>query len=93
MKLKKMYQLQQKIITALGDDLVVALAIDNGKYFVSVSTHKSKLLSFKTTKVIQTCEVTEFDLTQDMNRVADELIKIYSTILLKKDEDVKDETE
>ena len=67
----------------MGDDLVVTLTIDNGKYFVTISTHKSKTLSFKTTKTIQTCEVTEFDLTQSIDSVANELIKIYSNILIK----------
>ena len=89
MNIKKLYKLHNLLLRELGDDLVVSLVVDEGKKLLSVSTHKAKLLSYKTGRHIQTCELSNYDLTHDIDAVGKELVEIYSNLLYTDPEKVK----
>lgn len=93
MKVKKFYKIHNRLAKELGEDLVFGVALDNGNYFISVSCHKSTQ-KFKTGRDMQTAQLTQEDLEQDVDALVDILVELYSGILYTPEEESEDnETE
>lgn len=87
-KLKKSFELHEKLKKKLSDDLVYSLVYDHGQYMLAVSVHNSKTLKFNHNRKIQVVKLADDDLEVDLNLVVDETVRILKEILVEKEEDV-----
>ena len=90
MKAVKYFRILKQLAAELDDnDLTVSMALSNGGYYVSVSTHTSSKWEFDHGGYQRTVQITEKDFNLDNKQLLKELVNIYSK-LLKKVEDKKD---
>ena len=88
------FSLHTRLREALGEDLVVSLAMDtdnDGKplYIVAISVHKSKTQRFNHDRLQQSAVLSNADLEDDANNVIDALIQMYKDILIPKTDENK----
>ena len=84
--LKDITSLYEKLQTELGDDLVVSLALDEGKYYLAISAHKSKTQQYIHGRNIQSCLISRDDLEKDIDVLVKQIVTLYRNQLVDKDE-------
>jgi hypothetical protein len=82
MKLAKCFELQQKLVAALGEDIVVGLSLVKGEYILTVSTHMSEVKSFNHGKHLQRAILTQHDLNRTVDTVVEEVVRKVMDILV-----------
>lgn len=82
-------RLHELMAEALGDDLVYSVALDEGKYYLAVSVHKSKRVEYKHGRNIQSCLIDTKDIGVDVEKLAEKIIPLYQEILVERTTDVE----
>ena len=72
--------LHRKLVKHLGEDLVVSLAYDTGKFYISISVHKSNTQEFSHGRNIQSCLLEDFDI--DIDKIVDSVVALYKKVLI-----------
>lgn len=86
MKIKSIYQSMENFAEKLGDkDLTVSIAICEGKYYISVSCHSSKMFKFDHNGLQRTAEITDDDLNRNVNTLLGELVNKYKKHLIRRE--------
>lgn len=88
------FHVLKRIRKALGDDLIVSMALDtdhDGKpiYIVGVATVRSKTQRFNHDREQQTAVLSHADLEDDADKVVDALVQLYKSILIPKTDEGK----
>lgn len=84
MKFEDITILHRKLIERLGEDLVISLAYDTGKFYVAISVHKSTTQEYEHGRNIQSCLLDELD--TDIDEIIESVVKLYKEILIFKTE-------
>ena len=83
MKFKETLELHEKLIEALGDDLVYSVAYDKGKYYLVISVHNSETWEYEHGGNMQTCHIDDFN--DDVEALVKKVVSLYEPILIRKD--------
>lgn len=78
-------KLHELLVEALGDDLVYSVALDEGKYYLAISVHKSDRVEYNHGRNIQSCLIDEKELGVDVEELAKKIIPLYKEILVEKE--------
>lgn len=89
MNLYKSVKFHKALRKALGDDLVYSLALDEGKFYLAISVHKSDTWEYSHGRNIQTCLLTEDDIQSDITSIVNKIVPMYKAILVRKNNDVQ----
>lgn len=89
MKFKESLIFHEKLIKELGDDLVYSVSYDQGKYYLSISTHRSKTQEYSHGRQIQTALIDDFN--DNIDKLVAKVVPLYKDILVEK-QDKDDET-
>ncbi len=84
MNLKNITKLHKLLSKALGDDLVYSLALDEGKYIIAISVHKSDKWEYSHGRTIQSCLLSDDEMQTDVRDLASKIVPLYKEILVRK---------
>ena len=77
-------RLHELLAEALGDDLVISVALDAGKYYLAVSTHKTKRVDFVHGRPIQSCLLDDKELGHSVETLAKQVIPLFKEVLVER---------
>ena len=84
MNFKSLTKLHKMLAKELGDDLVYSLALDEGKFYVTISVHKSNRVEYNHGRNLQSCHIDETEMNTDVRRLVDKIVPMYKKVLVEK---------
>lgn len=85
MQFKHITKFMKRLKDRLGDDLTYSIVLDQGKYYIGVSTERSEdrfyIGNGKSTT--QFCELQEHEFRDDINTIVDKVVPLFQDILYK----------
>jgi len=88
MNLYKGVKFHKALRRELGDDLVYSVALDDNKFYLSISVHKSDTWEYSHGRNIQTCLLTDDDINSDISSIVNKIVTMYKSILVRKNVNV-----
>lgn len=73
--------LHKKLIDRLGEDLVYSVAYDQGKFYLSISTHRSETQKYTHGRNMQTALLEEEN-EGTVDELVERIVKLYENILV-----------
>ena len=90
MQFKHITKLFKRLKAKLGDDLTYSIILDEGKYYIGVSTERSDTQFYMSDKTIQYCEIQEKEFGDDLSTLINKVVPLFEDILFKKGVEKKD---
>jgi len=88
MQFKHFTKFLKKLRTRLGDDLTYSILLDEGKYYIGVSTERSEdQFYMSNNKTIQYCQVEEKEFGDDLSTLINKIVPLFEDILFKTKKD------
>lgn len=87
MQFKHTAKLLKKLKTRLGDDLTYSVILDEGEYYIGVSTERSDTQFYKSGKSTQHCQIQEKEFSDDLSTLINKVVPLFEDILCKTKQD------
>lgn len=84
MNFKSLTKLHKMLAKELGNDLVYSLALDDGKFYITISVHKSNRVEYNHGRNLQTCHIDESEMTTDVRKLINKIVPMYRKVLVEK---------